>query len=275
MVSPKFDSPSYLYHYTSAKTLMEKILPSGTIKLGSFNETNDPRESKDWCFGFGTNIGWEGMTEDIERSIKQEITTIQKTTKVLCLSKDDTRKTGYNTDNLHYWGFCRPRMWAQYGNKHSGVCLVFGQKELEDTIMATHSGRGLLFSGDVVYRDWSYSQAQRNRAFVLNADLAREKGVKVALQTHLQLHWKDLFLEKAEDWHDEHEYRWIFNDSKPDATYISIRDSLKAIVLGSDFQQDQWGDPYHFESYYGFKAAKLSWRNGIPHMYPPFGGPWS
>ncbi len=102
MVSPELTSATYLYHYTSAKTLVEKILPSSTIKLGPFAETNDPRESKDWRFGFGTNISWEGMSEEIERSTRQEITTLKETTKVLCLSKDDDRKTGYNTDHLHY-----------------------------------------------------------------------------------------------------------------------------------------------------------------------------
>jgi len=275
MVSPELTSATYLYHYTSAKTLVEEILPSSTIKLGPFAETNDPRESKDWIFGFGTNTGWEGMSEEIERSIGQEITTLKETTKVLCLSKDDDRKTGYNTNHLHYWGFCRPRMWAQYGDKHSGVCLVFGRKELEDAIVATLVDKGLLFSGDVVYQDGSYSKAMRNRAFILDADLAREKGVKAAVQTHLQRHWKDLFLEKAEDWRDEHEYRWIFNDGKPGAAYNTIWGALKAIVLGSDFQQAQWGDPYHFKRYYDLKAAKLSWRNGIPQMYPPFGGPWT
>jgi len=275
MVTSELTSATYLYHYTSAKTLVEKILPSSNIRLGPFAETNDPRESKDWIFGFGTNTGWEGMSEELEKSLgKEATTTLKETTKILCLSKDDDRKAGYNTDQLHYWGFCQPRMWAQYGDKHSGVCLVFGRKELEDAIVTTLGGKGLLFSGDVVYRDWSYSQALRNRAFILNADLAREKGVKAAVQTHLQRHWKDIFLEKSEDWRDEHEYRWIFNDGEPGAAYVPISNSLKAIVLGSDFQQEQWGDPYHFKRDYNLKAAKLSWRNGIPQMLPPFGGPW-
>lgn len=275
MVSPEFTSSTYLYHYTSAQTLVEKILPSSTIKLNPFAETNDPRESKDWRFGFLKNTCLEGISEEIERSIKQEITTLKETTKVLCLNKDDVRKTGYNTEQLHYWGFCRPRMWAQYGDKHSGVCLVFGRKELKITIEATLGGKGLLFSGDVIYQDWSYSQAMRKRAFILDPDIVMEKGVKAAVQIHFQRHWKDLFFEKAEDWRDEHEYRWIFNDGKHGATDITICGSLKAVVHGSDFQQDKWGDPYHFKRDYGLKTAKLSWRNGIPHMYPPFGGPWS
>jgi hypothetical protein len=254
---------------------MEKILPNGTIRCSPFTETKDPRETKDWVFGLGTEIGFQGMSEKLEEGLQREATTtLQATTKVLCLAKDDDRRAGYSTEQLHYWGFCRPRMWEQRGDEHRGVCLVFEHAELEHAIVHALGGKGLLLSGDVVYRNWSFSQGLRNRAFILNADLAREKGIETAVQAHLRNHWQDLFFEKAEDWRDEHEYRWIFNDGKPDAAFVPISNAIKAIVLGSNFDQDQWGDPYHFNVNYGIRAAKLSWRNGIPMMFPPFGGPW-
>ena len=37
-----------LYHYTSAGAAVDGILPTGQLRLGLFEFTNDPRESKQW-----------------------------------------------------------------------------------------------------------------------------------------------------------------------------------------------------------------------------------
>jgi hypothetical protein len=268
--------PTYLYHYTKAETLLKHILPSGTIRLGPFADTNDPRESKEWTFALGSAVRWNGREETTEETLATKMAAILRTTtKVLCLCTDDDRRTGYNTEELHYWGFCRPRMWAQYGDKHKGVCLVLGYRELNDAMEAELGKKGLLRQGQVAYRNWSWSGNLRNSAFVISADLARQEGPMIAVRAHLQHHWRDLFFEKAEDWRDEHEYRWIFTDEKPNPVFVPIRNAIKAVILGSDFQQDQWGDPYHFKKNYGLESKRLSWHNGVPIMLPPFAGPWT
>ena len=42
----------YLYHYTRAETLVNHILPSESLRFSRFQNVNDPRESKDWVFGY-------------------------------------------------------------------------------------------------------------------------------------------------------------------------------------------------------------------------------
>ncbi len=42
----------YLYHYTRAETLVDHILPSESLRFSRFQNVNDPRESKDWVFGY-------------------------------------------------------------------------------------------------------------------------------------------------------------------------------------------------------------------------------
>ncbi|WP_458179926.1 DUF2971 domain-containing protein [Bradyrhizobium sp. 14AA] len=36
----------------------------------------------------------------------------------------------------HIWsrGFCRPRMWQQYGDNYRGVCMVYDRQALDDAI---------------------------------------------------------------------------------------------------------------------------------------------
>jgi hypothetical protein len=104
-VSENVTRPTYLYHYTRAETLVRHILPGGSIRLSPFAETNDPRESKEWTFGLGSAVPWNGRQETSEEALATKVAAILRTTtKVLCLCADDERRTGYNTEELHYWG---------------------------------------------------------------------------------------------------------------------------------------------------------------------------
>lgn len=37
---------------------------------------------------------------------------------------------------LHERGFARARMWAQYADNHTGVCMVLRRNAFEDAVMA-------------------------------------------------------------------------------------------------------------------------------------------
>ena len=93
--------------------------------------------------------------------------------------------------------------------------------------------------------------------------------------SHLDFHWKDLFFEKAEDWRDEQEYRWVFFDEANRNLSFEIWDSLMGIILGSEFDQDQWEWPlFDYKKSHGLEYEKLNWRNGVPEMYASFIGKW-
>ena len=44
------DADRYLYHYTKAETALTHILPMNRLRLGRFENTNDPRETRHWHF---------------------------------------------------------------------------------------------------------------------------------------------------------------------------------------------------------------------------------
>ena len=51
------NSAEYIYHYTQAATAIDFILKNKNLKFSSFNQTNDPKETKDWILSPGTNEG--------------------------------------------------------------------------------------------------------------------------------------------------------------------------------------------------------------------------
>ena len=129
---PMIGNDKYLYHYTSLNRAFEHILHEGKLLLASLKLTNDPRESKDWNWTF-RNISHE---IDIAIPSVEELVTvsseinlkIKRDCKLCCFSIDDKTKNLYSGRG---WG--HPRMWAQYADKHKGVCLVFDKDKLIET----------------------------------------------------------------------------------------------------------------------------------------------
>ena len=60
-------------------------------------------------------------------------------------------KTDLRAD--YYYGYYRPRMWAQYAEQHQGVCLVFDKEKLLKCFEKSLSAKGDLYYGEVDYFD--------------------------------------------------------------------------------------------------------------------------
>ncbi len=198
---------------------------------------------------------------------------LQGTTKLLCMSKDDElqREEG---EAIYGCGFCLPRMWAQYGDLHRGVCLIFDRLLLTEKITQQLDNRGLLKANDVEYRDEPIWNVLRDRTFILSADIARERGTVEAVSSHLAEKWREMYFRKSCDWRDEREFRWIFNDGDSKEQFIRFEESLVGVVLGADYDGDSWGREYDYRINFGVDAASLHWRNGVPGIMPPVEGPW-
>ena len=54
------DAGKYLFHYTRAETFMTRILPTLRLRMSSFSDLNDPRESKNWRCSVYIEPGTEG-----------------------------------------------------------------------------------------------------------------------------------------------------------------------------------------------------------------------
>lgn len=243
----KFDCEKYLYHYTSAETVL-KIIQTNTLLFSKICETNDTTEAK-------MRLMFElEKARDIE-SFKNKVDAIstyfkdyKKYVQLMCFSTDvrirEQDKQRYqnpqNSKNQYYdisgRGFALPRMWAQYSSNNQGVCLVFNRKKLINLI-----SRKVAFSksGTVKYTNFCDRYLIKNER--LEELYEKIQMLSNGRLTMLSLIEKDKeflkynFFEKYNDWSSEHEFRIItlVDNEENDRVAISeITTCLEGVVLG-------------------------------------------
>jgi hypothetical protein len=237
--------------------------------MGAFITTNDPRENKDWTFGFFTNRSFDDVTGEEFARLQREATTLAKNTcKLLCLTEDDEAGVGFDIDKIYGRGFCRPRMWAQYADNHKGVCLIFSRDELRAALTASIEASSTLFESSVSYRNRSQAPSLHNNPFILNFDFICSYGLESTVREHIKKYWRELFFEKARDWADEKEFRWVVWDTRHEHHFFNFGTALKGLVIGPGFDEALGSSLQSHKQKYGLQVGQLNWKNGVPEVLP-------
>ena len=127
-----------IFHYTKGSVALEHILSSKQFRFSSLNNTNDPREYKYWIeSGVG---GWGDLSSNkhfFEKwsGAKQKLDRIRRfdyKVSSFCLNK--LKSIDCNAESNKNYGYTKSRMWAQYGDNHYGVCLVFSIQRIVEAI---------------------------------------------------------------------------------------------------------------------------------------------
>lgn len=226
-----------IYHYTSAETLIDHILPTQKIILRQLKHMNDPRESKEWPLRFYalTQSGYENFDSNLFDYCSKYIT---ETTNVLSTVIDSPKISDEDIiDDVSQTGFGHPRMWAQYAKNHTGVCLVIDktkfQKEMENSF-----GKNNVFHGMINYLETPIGFNQEAYT-ISDLEAFLKKGVEESLDSHIKKHYSEFFFTKHKDWRDENEYRWIFKgENLNNSVYVSIKESLVGIIFGDSISED-------------------------------------
>lgn len=256
----------YLYHYTSAEKLLKYILPSRSLRMGPFASTNDPRETKDWVFGFGRRAGPLDI-EEIRKLGSAATKAAKSKAKVICFVRDASGGVGMEPNAIYERGFCRPRMWAQYAQNHTGACLVFDSKMLRQALAESVSNPRDLFEQHVTYLNRSRAPSLTDNPFILDIDAIRRRGVRDSVRAHIDRHWQALFFEKMMDWSDEREHRWMLWEADSEAHYFGFQNALVGIVLGTDFPTESMNKVLAFQEQYNVaRVGQIHWTNGVPQI---------
>ena len=202
-----------LYHYTTKETLIEFILPSLNLKSNFLKNTNDPKEKTMSTKHAIQNIEFVGEYLELSNELQKLIDTKYR---VCCFSTD------YINDNKKYYGYQLPRMWATYGDNHKGVCLVIDKQKFidENNIDGINS-----FIEKIDYDVKASNQIFRES---YETSMNYEKEALKLLNHNLD----NIFFTKHHDWITEHEIRLVSNSHNE---FCSIKESLKTIILGFDF----------------------------------------
>jgi len=231
MLLSEFNSDEYVAHYTSLDTAVSYIIPTKTIKVGSSELLNDPYENV---------VDWLDMQANvIEITSKEKHQNFLDLHKIKDILKRNIKifstttfdKNSKNIADVSNHIYCRPRMWAQYGDNHKGVCLIFSKKELHTEFKSSRKV-GLLY-GKIEYEN--FIPIIHNDIFIepsMVKSLLRDPyKLYEKLNDNQQL--KSRFFKKHTDWKSEHEYRWLLFSENGSEFYLPFHNSLKAIVFGS------------------------------------------
>ncbi len=207
--SNDFDIEKYLYHYTTAGTAIDCILPNKTLKFNRFMNLNDPKESR-----FEDIITIEPSSSNIR---PQLVDYFRSQTKAVCFSCDIL------TDDFCSRGFAKPRMWASYGDNHKGICLVFDKEKLRTAICNNKDNEDIMLDGKISYGP------SRDGLIHNCSDFEDAKDYIINNPDYF-------FFYKHCDWHTENEYRFILITEGTNDQFLSFSDALVGIVVGMEVE---------------------------------------
>lgn len=210
-----------LYHYRSFDTAIKHILPEHKLRLGLLVKTNDPRENKSFIFStkFKTDIDIGPLNER-----NKEISDILRS---------DCKVLSFSNDSADYFGYESSRMWAYYGSNHQGVCLEFDKSEFINENSSLIKKELLR---DIKYYQFSIKTGIIHKVIDYNEInlIGKEKYLKEKFRL---LNLDYLYFTKNKEWESEAEIRLIHFSNNITDEFCSIKNSLKNIYLGLDFDE--------------------------------------
>lgn len=261
--------PTELFHYTSAKTALEKILLNQQIQVGLMKCVNDPRESKDWALlPKFTGIPTASLSAQ-QLSINQEFTKIkQEEWKVICFATSNSKYKRHpksNVDEGFLYGACKPRMWANYGENHKGICLKFNginfDKQIRMKLKGTDKSRRV-YCGKVKYIDYGDTLDSTSIDYIELSKI----GITNGLRKHLRTYRKQFFLSKSKDWKTESEFRWLINSKleSRESELLPIKGIIEEVIIGADFAKANYPTLFELCESLDIHIRGANWKNGFP-----------
>lgn len=225
-----------VFHYTKAATALEHILQAMTIRLGPISETHDPFEGHREYTGFSAADG--GPPDFVAWDT---VDAVAKRVRVACFCADGELSSPdpSRLDFAPPWaGWARDRMWAQYADGHTGMCLAFDRRKLVDAFNAALAGRGGRIAKEVAYSDDPVSYVGPRSLSYDNRRIEQLGAEKYAAEYRRQ-HAETLYLTKRFDYSGEREFRLVLldDDRSGQEALVPIRGALVYVMLGDRFKR--------------------------------------
>jgi hypothetical protein len=129
-------------------------------------------------------------------------------------------------------------MWSQYGDDSKGFCIVFDKERLNFKINGLAEKTDYLISGRVEYYEWLHLiGGGATIEYGQNINLS-DSDVFEIINYNRMLH--SIYLKKSIDWRDECEFRWLLFSNESNPLFVSIVDTVEAVVLGCGFPIDKY-----------------------------------
>lgn len=211
-----------IYHYTTSVTTLTQILMSQKLRLSPRSQSSDPIENTKHFFSYSTSNRAREHSADAARLTNEAKEMLGRTKQVsFCKNNQLEGEQGMTYPPFEKYGFAKPRMWDQYGDKYKGVCLAFSKEGLLETIKSTE-----IKGDDLNYTTYHESEV---RHLSIDLDQLSKDGYDTYKRFYFDYLKKELFY-KHKDYIHENEFRLCsFSDSNYD--YINIKDALRGVII--------------------------------------------
>jgi hypothetical protein len=244
-----FDAPAdparWVFHYTSLKSALA-IASSKELWLGSMAAMNDPREYKVAEPVTMQIVGPGGAVVPVDERLAIDTLVARRLDmRVASFTADAASGAPKTAMRAAGRGYARPSLWAHYGDRHQGVCIVFDRAALVSQLNATLGTNALhdlvTYVDGIDPNDWS--------GILLLDDVPR-LGVDAAVDRHIRQHADRLVFTKNEDWRAEREWRCCaLGQSVGTTTAIPLPGGVvSGLVLGLDFDESNLAQAQHFSA---------------------------
>jgi hypothetical protein len=260
------ESDQFLYHYTSAKVLLENILPDRQLRLGLYANMRDPHENREPSIGLEYSAPPDGSHLSLAE-VSELLRGLRGQARVLSMSMD-AADYPLPEQGVFARGYSRPRMWEQYAESHNGACLAFSARCLTETFYGRLRAGGAPSCGPVGYSEAGLAASP---ARTIQADELTANQAARVITSHLVKHHWDFWFLKQEDWRQEYEFRFVKFDPLVNPAipiYVPCGDCLRAVILGEKFDTGDIQRAKQLAQPLGVPVFRLDWQQGWPNILP-------
>lgn len=256
------------YHYTTALTALEHILPLMNLRFNPLAQTNDPLEYK---YNPPIAIGSSLPSEDEYKIVvaMNRIAEIRRTKYQMLsfsMNKDENIPV-HSFDLINQYqllGCCKSRMWSQYGESHKGVAIALDLDKLVSSAKNALSDENRVTSSRVTYKAISL----RSEA-VIDADALQRDDLESFCDKFVARNIMSMFFYKDPDYRDEDEHRIMINPPSNERVYVNIKDAVLAVIIGDRFPDGLLPSIFYICQKSKVPLRRAWWESGYPTLLNP------
>lgn len=268
-----------IYHYTKASTAIDFILHNENLRFQQARKSNDPIESRKAerrtvSYITGIEKSRSKKQFDDENQLHAFINNLEEEFHQICFCQnrieEDLLSEGFISNFYGHeesFGFTKLRMWDQYADRFSGVCIAFSKEK----IISKNSGKFDLLEGDVQYL--TFQELLIKKPGDIQADHLANCGVE-QYQKQLEESVKESFFYKHLDYSGETEYRigTFFHKEKCSidnirgeiffdrSMMLDIAGCIKAIFVSSFANERQKDDLLDYANKFNIGLIEMDWQ---------------
>ncbi len=218
-----FKSDDNLFHYTTNEVVLEHILNEKVINMSPRIKSIDPIESIQTSPSMQfADKGISGERHKLYMETKLKLIKEIDTVKQVCFCTNNKYLHKPKQPELEYYGFLKPRMWDQYGEKYKGACISFSLKKIKEK--TTYPNKPVEY---ITFNDLSLNNKLR-----LDGNELEKIGQEAYINKYMK-NIESMFFRKHIDYIMEDEYRFI-SYLKDEEDFINIDNCINGIIVSTN-----------------------------------------